>query len=504
MPIVLKLNGQTQRYESDTISIGRGTANTISLPQDERLAPVHAMIRLVAGRWIIESKDKGPVRVGTGRPTQFAWLNPGDVIYLTDSGPELQFEPFGVPASALAPVAPPQRAPLVPPIVAARPENVPSPLTSNQAPPATDKVPPTPAAVAVASPGTVAEPLPGRAPAALPSHWWVLPAVGGTLTAVTLFGLIGLIIVVVRLTTAPPVVKTDPQPVIAAVVENKPAPRPDPPEKVTRAHDPRAAVFRLELQSGDKKRTMQLGTAWAVGPRKLVTTGDAARGLAANQERYPYAVARHSLTGMAFAIERTILHPEYQTAANQVGSAIRKIEQLREELQQTQDPAERKNIGDQVHKLESEAILVLDAAVKVNTALLEVSQDVPETLDWSQANAADASPGRQLTLVGHPLSLTDFLVDPQQKISVEERVGKLRHVAPANESQSPVLWLVGFGDDPLKNQNWSGCPVIDASGIVIGIYARPTPPVPGAPAGSIVTHDVTVTESLRALLPGGQ
>jgi len=35
------------------------------------------------------------VRVGNGRPTRFAWISPGDVIHLSDSGPEIVFDPGG-------------------------------------------------------------------------------------------------------------------------------------------------------------------------------------------------------------------------------------------------------------------------------------------------------------------------------------------------------------------------------------------------------------------------
>ena len=95
MSTSLLINGQTQRFDAETISVGRGGDNTISLPDDERLAPVHAVLRVVAGRWIVESKDGGPVQVGNGRPTRFAWIGPGDVIRLSDSGPEIVFDPGG-------------------------------------------------------------------------------------------------------------------------------------------------------------------------------------------------------------------------------------------------------------------------------------------------------------------------------------------------------------------------------------------------------------------------
>ena len=93
MPVKLIVERQTFSFETDAIGIGRDPDNQVALPNDARLAPLHAVIRHVNGRWIVESRDGGPIRVGNGRPAQFAWLNPGDVIHLTESGPQLVFEP---------------------------------------------------------------------------------------------------------------------------------------------------------------------------------------------------------------------------------------------------------------------------------------------------------------------------------------------------------------------------------------------------------------------------
>ena len=102
MPVKLIVERQTLSFETDAIGIGRDPDNQVALPNDARLAPLHAVIRHVNGRWIVESRDGGPIRVGNGRPTQFAWLNPGDVIHLTESGPQLVFEPSSNESSVAA------------------------------------------------------------------------------------------------------------------------------------------------------------------------------------------------------------------------------------------------------------------------------------------------------------------------------------------------------------------------------------------------------------------
>ncbi len=108
MPVKLIVERQTLSFETDAIGIGRDPDNQVALPNDARLAPLHAVIRHVNGRWIVESREGGPIRVGNGRPTQFAWLNPGDVIHLTESGPQLVFEPTSNELSGTVPSKPAQ------------------------------------------------------------------------------------------------------------------------------------------------------------------------------------------------------------------------------------------------------------------------------------------------------------------------------------------------------------------------------------------------------------
>ena len=92
MPINLTVERQSLSFDSDSIGIGRSPDNQLAFPNDVRVAPMHATLKSVNGRWIIESREGGPIRVGNGRPTQFAWVKPGDTIYLTESGPEIVFD----------------------------------------------------------------------------------------------------------------------------------------------------------------------------------------------------------------------------------------------------------------------------------------------------------------------------------------------------------------------------------------------------------------------------
>jgi hypothetical protein len=222
-----------------------------------------------------------------------------------------------------------------------------------------------------------------------------------------------------------------------------------------------------------------------------------------NQEFYPTAIARHALTREPYEISRMTLHPQYEAAASRLDQAVRRIEQLKADYEETKDPSERQGLEKVAREQDAAAMLAAEEAVNVNVAVLDVGKDLTGVLSWIEAPTASARVGQKLTLVGHPLSAVDVLVDPDNPVPPEQRVGRLRHIEQSADAQVPARWLVGF-DDPLKEQNWSGSPVLNSNGVVVGVYARPTPPTPGAGSGAIVTHDVTVIESLRALMAGNE
>jgi hypothetical protein len=111
MPIQFSLDHQLFTFDEPAISIGRARDNLLALPQDIRLEEHHVILRCVQNRWIIEAVDVADVKIAGGRPGRVGWLSPGDSVLLTESGPELQFEP--VAAKNRAAVGPKKTEPKV-------------------------------------------------------------------------------------------------------------------------------------------------------------------------------------------------------------------------------------------------------------------------------------------------------------------------------------------------------------------------------------------------------
>ena len=91
MSVQLTCDQRVYRFETDSISIGRHPQNQLAL-NDDRVSEWHALLHVVQDRWIVEAKESAGIQVGNGRSVQFAWVNSGDTIRLSDTGPAIQFE----------------------------------------------------------------------------------------------------------------------------------------------------------------------------------------------------------------------------------------------------------------------------------------------------------------------------------------------------------------------------------------------------------------------------
>jgi hypothetical protein len=110
MAITVELGiGQIITVQHDSATIGQDAASDIRIVNSPKIQPVHAKIIKVANKWMIESAGDWLLQVGDGVPGRKLWLNPGDLVHLSESGPYMVFEPK--PAAAKPVVKPAEPAP---------------------------------------------------------------------------------------------------------------------------------------------------------------------------------------------------------------------------------------------------------------------------------------------------------------------------------------------------------------------------------------------------------
>jgi hypothetical protein len=136
--IVETPTGRRITVGGDSALIGRDGTCHIALPDEPALRPIHARLRRVASRWLVEAQGDWQVQVGTGPPARMSWLQSGDAIRLSEAGPELVFwedqpsdqaptPPAPLPQRRVSPVRAKGHLDAVPNAVASPPAGVDSP-----------------------------------------------------------------------------------------------------------------------------------------------------------------------------------------------------------------------------------------------------------------------------------------------------------------------------------------------------------------------------------------
>jgi|GEM_PF-3319979 hypothetical protein len=78
--------------DDEYITLGSDPGCVVTFPDTPDVKSKHAVIHLVAGRWLIEVRQAESFLVGGKEAKQMHWLSPGDVIQLSENGPQLVFQ----------------------------------------------------------------------------------------------------------------------------------------------------------------------------------------------------------------------------------------------------------------------------------------------------------------------------------------------------------------------------------------------------------------------------
>lgn len=93
--------GEPIVLDQNEISVGSAQSCGVSFLNMPNIKPKHAIIRMIAGRWLVEAREADFIYVNGDEPKRMQWLTPGDVIRLTLNGPHIVFQPVdGMPVSA--------------------------------------------------------------------------------------------------------------------------------------------------------------------------------------------------------------------------------------------------------------------------------------------------------------------------------------------------------------------------------------------------------------------
>lgn len=488
MSLVIACGNQRFTVTGDEALIGRDTACAVALPEDARLAARHAALRMVGGRWLIEARADSLLQVGSAAPARLGWLNDGDVIRLTPSGPELIVNPSNTtPISVTAtPAAVPSVASVAPatPTPVAKPE---SPITA-------------PAAVWKRQSNLQTTPVDESSSRTSPAIWedWKKPV---AISAAIVIGVAVIWGLIANLGSTPIETKTettskdreaDPtsaQPVVAPAKKiEKPAAAP------INVSD---SVYAVLIASEDRQQVYQIGTAWAVSPQRLVTSAAVVQAVEKLRPVLGAVLVRHPATKSDFFVAERA-HPKFVELTEHANELQSQIGELDQQLDKATDAAEKKTLEQKVEELDLQLIALFRETMYFDIGVLETRDRLPHVLPQADMRTAK---GQRLRLLGVPFPEDEQLLNPDRPPRHQELSGQFLATLPEIESApSPIIFNVALKD--LQGHQWSGAPVLNAAGQVVAVFSRLAPPdIKGPPDPNQLRPHATDIRALRGLIP---
>ena len=100
MPINIAVAGQSPvTFTDEQVSLGSAGTCAVRFDKSCGVKSVHATIREIAGRWLLEAAGAETFTIGKGEACRVHWLEPGDLIHLTSGSPVITFQPPVVAAT---------------------------------------------------------------------------------------------------------------------------------------------------------------------------------------------------------------------------------------------------------------------------------------------------------------------------------------------------------------------------------------------------------------------
>lgn len=437
MPLSFNINGRSHAVGSDVVTIGRDQTCTVAIP-DARLNSYHAEIREAHGRLIIEACQGGELYIDQGRSVHCAWLRAGDRIRLSKNGPEIS-------------VAAENRSPCFRLGGTWRQVKWPNKVMgrrSNQwglACVLALAIGLLGLAITVHLHKPVLQADPTRAPIVTEYSVWEPDGV-----------------------PLPVVVPPEPDEVaseLAAESHQEPVtPRCEPPDVIGSLH-------LVLLESPDHSKSYRLGTAFAVGPRQLISSAAIVSALQSHQAAGAEIFVQNTVAGKTLRIVDMSIPPGYLDVCRQLDA----LQDQLQGIQVSQIDSTTEGAGDREQKLglaEESLLNFSESQAFLDAAMIHVEAELPAYLEIEDASASSIDAATNLTLVGLPFPTSQFAVLDRQLPAMQQVAATITaRSSSATTGQAHGLLLqcsrIAAGD------NWCGSPVINDSGRVVGVYSRP-------------------------------
>lgn len=264
--------------------------------------------------------------------------------------------------------------------------------------------------------------------------------------------------------------------------------------------DPLQAVYSVLIQDAKNAQAKSVGTAWAATNSLLVTSGSVVHFLQSRRPGSVTVVVRCEASGQEFAVIETTLHPDYARQVPEIQRAV-------------QNMIARGGRIDAAKREGSKPSAQFDADFAASMSELGQATERSSYFDLGSLKVDGVLP------VLLPIATNDAVNTLKRPIAVLGGVSESSSDVSGPVSQQPQ-WLTcdrgamlsgEQGHESLfrwqwttkrnhTDRDWTGSPLLDGSGRVIGVFSRPTPPSAPENDPAVDRLDAVSIQQLRSLI----
>ncbi|MEM9364998.1 MAG: FHA domain-containing protein [Planctomycetota bacterium] len=211
----------------------------------------------------------------------------------------------------------------------------------------------------------------------------------------------------------------------------------------------------------------RIGSALAIDARHLITSGKVIENLQIQDDGSVLEIW-HPESGQRFPIQGMKLHPARQPNVERYASGIASIRGMRDQNPAARDEPEFK-------KLVEAVVIARDLKRVYNVGAIVVATDLKGVVaraDLFRPSTERIIPRREMKLSGPVFDADDPLVQPGQPDGYQERNVEPFSLLGKVTEQMGQLWHTQVDRNAVEGFTWEGCPVIDRSGHVSGLFAE--------------------------------
>jgi hypothetical protein len=256
------------------------------------------------------------------------------------------------------------------------------------------------------------------------------------------------------------------------------------------------SLYAVLVHDAEKKNQFRLGTAWAVAPRRLVTSGAVVVALEELLNSGVIVFVSPAGDKREIRVTGMRVHPRFRQAADEAATARHELENLSAAARSTDSEGSASSSQERVQAVRDKLASAYAAEVECDLGVLETGQFPAQLLPW-ESDVTPIGADGQFILTGLPFAIDEYRSPGPISNQAEEREGTVA----AGAGGGAGAWLTMKFPADVVDRNWSGSPLLNAAGAVVGVYSRPIEEPDASGEGESPAHAVTPVLRLREFVP---